>query len=150
MAAGREEPLVAPENFAMVFPGVYRSGFPKKRHFPFLKKIGVKTILTLVLEEYPTTNVDFNHENGVTLMQFAVPGNKEPFVDIPEDKIRAAVEQLLDVRKPDCSVAAATRTTLTAERHSLQPMSSRVPRARLCGVASPLQHKRGIWVMAAG
>ena len=72
------EPLVAPENFAMVFPGVYRSGFPKKRHFPFLRKIGVRTILTLVLEEYPSTNVVFNEENGVTLMQFAVPGNKEP------------------------------------------------------------------------
>lgn len=32
------------------------------------------------------------------LLQFGVPGNKEPFVDIPENMIRLAVEQLLDIR----------------------------------------------------
>ena len=40
-----EEALVPPENFAMVCPGVYRSGFPKKRNFRFLEGLGLKTVL---------------------------------------------------------------------------------------------------------
>ena len=40
-----EEDLVPPENFALVCPGVYRSGFPKKRNFGFLGTLGLKTIL---------------------------------------------------------------------------------------------------------
>lgn len=38
-------PLVPPENFAMVNSWVYRSSFPKKRHFPFLKTLGLKSVL---------------------------------------------------------------------------------------------------------
>ncbi|GBG23833.1 Tyrosine-protein phosphatase SIW14 [Hondaea fermentalgiana] len=96
---GNEETVyIAPDNFAMVLPGVYRSGFPKIKNFPFLQRIGIKSILTLVLEEYPQANRVFLEQNGMRLFQFGVPGNKEPFVDIPEHMIRLAVEQLLDVR----------------------------------------------------
>lgn len=38
-------PLVPPENFAMVNSWVYRSSFPKKRHFPFLKTLGLRSVL---------------------------------------------------------------------------------------------------------
>ena len=31
--------LIPPENFAMVENGIYRGGFPKKRHFPFLAQL---------------------------------------------------------------------------------------------------------------
>ena len=92
------EVYVTPINFSMVFPGVYRSGFPKKRNFSFLKKTGIKTVLTLILEEYPDVNKRFYDECGIRLVQFGVPGNKEPFVDIPEDIVRQAVEFLLDRR----------------------------------------------------
>ncbi|KAI8051023.1 tyrosine phosphatase family-domain-containing protein [Syncephalis plumigaleata] len=37
-------------------------------------------------------------ENGMKLFQFGVAGNKEPFVDIPEDVICAALAVLLDRR----------------------------------------------------
>lgn len=37
------------ENFSLVVPGVYRSAFPKKRNFAFLKKLGVKSILCVGL-----------------------------------------------------------------------------------------------------
>jgi len=93
-----ETVYIAPDNFAMVQPGVYRSGFPKMKNFPFLQRIGLKSILTLVLEEYPHANKVFLDQHDMRLFQFGVPGNKEPFVDIPEHMIRLAVEQLLDVR----------------------------------------------------
>ncbi|KAF9127528.1 hypothetical protein BGW39_005795 [Mortierella sp. 14UC] len=34
--------LVPPLNFALVAPGVYRSGHPNKHNFPFMKKLGLK------------------------------------------------------------------------------------------------------------
>jgi len=38
-------PLVPPLNFAMVAPGVYRSGYPNKRNFPFLRRLGLRSIM---------------------------------------------------------------------------------------------------------
>lgn len=35
---------------------------------------------------------------GIRLFQFPIPGNKEPFVHIPDDKIVAAMQVLLDSR----------------------------------------------------
>ncbi|KAF9025301.1 hypothetical protein BGZ52_009401 [Haplosporangium bisporale] len=72
--------------------------FPKKKNFSFLKKLGLKSILTLILEDYPDQNVKFLKENDITLFQFGIAGNKEPFVQIPDDKICAALAVLLDRR----------------------------------------------------
>lgn len=40
-----EEELIPPENFALVCRGVYRSAFPKKKNFPFLKKLKLKSMM---------------------------------------------------------------------------------------------------------
>ena len=53
---------------------------------------------TLILEEYPDANTAFLQSSGIQLFQFGVPGNKEPFVDIPEDKIADALHVLMDKR----------------------------------------------------
>jgi len=53
---------------------------------------------TLILEEYPEPNVKFLRENNIQLLQHGMPGNKEPFVDVPEEKIRDALTALLDKR----------------------------------------------------
>lgn len=93
-----EEELVPPENYAQVCKGIFRSAFPKKKNFPFLKKLKLKSILTLVLEDYPEVNKRFLEDESINLFKCGVPGNKEPFVDIPEDKIAAALSILLDKR----------------------------------------------------
>ncbi|KAJ3190177.1 hypothetical protein HDU85_000468 [Gaertneriomyces sp. JEL0708] len=93
-----EEELYPPENINMVSPGVYRSAFPKKKNFPYLTKLGLRSILTLILEDYPDQNKKFMEENNIRLFQFGVAGNKEPFVDIPEDTICAALSVMLDIR----------------------------------------------------
>ncbi|KAF8935654.1 Tyrosine-protein phosphatase dsp1 [Dissophora ornata] len=92
------EDLCPPDNFNMVTTWIYRSSFPKKKNFSFLKKLGLKSILTLILEDYPDQNMKFLKENNVTLFQFGIAGNKEPFVQIPDDKISAALAVLLDRR----------------------------------------------------
>ncbi|SPO47106.1 related to SIW14 - protein involved in actin filament organization [Moesziomyces antarcticus] len=93
-----QEDLLPPDNFAMVNSHVYRSSFPKKKHFPFLRTLGLRSVLTLILEEYPETNASFLDQNGITFFQFGIPGNKEPFVSIPTDKITAALTTILDRR----------------------------------------------------
>lgn len=94
-ARGQRE-IVPPENFSLVSPGIYRSGFPKSRNFTFLKQLKIKSVLTLVPESMPDNVNDFYKENGITLYQFGVPGNKEPFHDIPIDKIAEALGVLLN------------------------------------------------------
>lgn len=40
-----EEALIPPDNFNMVSNYVYRSSFPKKKNFAFLKKLGLRSML---------------------------------------------------------------------------------------------------------
>ncbi|WFD18943.1 protein-tyrosine-phosphatase [Malassezia caprae] len=95
--AGEAE-LIPPDNFAMVNSWVYRSSFPKKKHFPFLKTLGLRSVLTLILEDYPEQNIQFLDENGIRFFQYGIPGNKEPFVQIPGETIAAALTTILDRR----------------------------------------------------
>jgi len=94
-----EEALIPPENFALVEScGIYRSGFPGKKNFPFLRTLNLRTVLYLCPEEYPPANLAFLTAQHVQLLQFGVAGNKEPFVEIPHDIISEALVQLLDTR----------------------------------------------------
>ncbi|GAA5824468.1 hypothetical protein JCM3770_003720 [Rhodotorula araucariae] len=93
-----EGALRPPENFAMVSPRLYRSSFPRTRNFPFLRSLGLKSVMVLVQEPYPEENLEFLKAEGIQLFQFGIPGNKEPFVSIPEDKIVGALSTILDAR----------------------------------------------------
>jgi tyrosine-protein phosphatase SIW14 len=92
-----DEEFYPPENFAMVEPGIYRSAFPMKRNFSFLqRRVGLRSIVTLVLEDYPPANIAFNDRTGIILYQFGMEGNKEPFRQMPVDKAVLALRVLLD------------------------------------------------------
>ncbi|KAL7273478.1 tyrosine-protein phosphatase siw14 [Rhizina undulata] len=100
MSMSLNEGYSPPANFALVGCGglVYRSSFPKIENFGYLKKLGLKSILTLVPEQYPMENKIFMEQNGITHFQIGMPGNKEPFVNIPDEKISAALNVILDRR----------------------------------------------------
>ncbi|CAM9593416.1 unnamed protein product [Scytosiphon promiscuus] len=91
-----QEDLFPPDNFSMVDAGIYRSSFPMKKHFPFLRKLGLRTILTLVIEELPPANLDFVQAHGIRLVQIGVEGNKEPFKYIPLEEVQFAVQEMSD------------------------------------------------------
>ncbi|KAG8077074.1 hypothetical protein GUJ93_ZPchr0006g41199 [Zizania palustris] len=93
-----EATLVPPLNFAMVDDGIFRSGFPAAANFPFLKSLNLRSVVYLCPEPYPETNMEFLAKNGIKLHQFGIEGHKEPFVSIPDDKIRDALKVVLDVR----------------------------------------------------
>ncbi|GLJ40145.1 hypothetical protein SUGI_0822770 [Cryptomeria japonica] len=93
-----EELLIPPFNFSMVDNGVYRSGFPNTINFPFLETLHLRSIIYLCPEPYPEANREFIQNHGINLFHFGIEGNKEPFVNIPENVIREALKVLLDVR----------------------------------------------------
>lgn len=90
------ECFVPPLNFAMVNPGVYRSGFPEPLNFPFLRTLKLQSILCLCPDPYPTENMEFLQGNGIRLFQIGIDGSK--YVAIPEDVIQEALKVVLDVR----------------------------------------------------
>ena len=90
------EEILPPENFAMVWRGVYRSGFPTKKNLAFLQQLGLRSILYLCPEEYPDSHVGFLEEQGVQLLHFGVTGNKEPFDEMSDDVVRAALRAVID------------------------------------------------------
>jgi tyrosine-protein phosphatase SIW14 len=90
--------LVPSINFSMVIPGVFRSGYPTKKNFEFLKSLNLRTICLLVPEEYAEGNKAFCADNGVQVLNFAMAGNKEPFVDIPEEVVHQALSSICDTR----------------------------------------------------
>ncbi len=93
----KEEELLAPDNFAMVESGVYRSAFPRSKNMSFLKALGLKSVISLVPEEYPEIMVNFYEENDIKLISHALDGNKWPFKQIDEEKLRNC---LLDILNP--------------------------------------------------
>lgn len=82
--ASMVEQVIPPLNFAMVSPGVYRSGYPNSTNHGFLKYLKLKTLIYLCPEDCNEDNVAFCKDNGITILQFGIQGNKEPFTDIPE------------------------------------------------------------------
>ncbi|NP_001130476.1 tyrosine specific protein phosphatase family protein [Zea mays] len=96
LVSAEELLLVPPLNFAMVDHGVYRSGFPDASNLPFLETLRLRSVLCLCPEPYPEANLEFLRAHGIKLFQFGIDGSKEPFVNIPEDRIREALEVILD------------------------------------------------------
>ncbi|KAL1921495.1 uncharacterized protein VTP21DRAFT_11211 [Calcarisporiella thermophila] len=91
-------PLVPPLNFAMVAPGVYRSGYPNKQNFPFLRKLKLRTVMYLAAQDYTPEMKQFVEEEGIQFFHYRVDGNKEPFVEINQTDIANALVKLLDRR----------------------------------------------------
>ena len=90
---------VPPLNFAMVSPGVYRSGYPVPRNFPFLRRLGLKTIVHLGPDDYLPKNSAFAAEQGIKVIHAPLLGNKEPFVSISNEELQAALLPLLEPDK---------------------------------------------------
>jgi tyrosine-protein phosphatase SIW14 len=55
-------------------------------------------VRTLVQEDYPAENLAFLESAGIKFFQFPIPGNKEPFVVIPDTSVIGALETILDKR----------------------------------------------------
>ncbi|KAI8845416.1 tyrosine phosphatase family-domain-containing protein [Chytridium lagenaria] len=84
-----EKKLVPPLNFAMVSPGVYRSGYPNKKNFPFLKGLQLRCVMYVCSDDQTEDNTKFFKENGVKLLHYRIKGISD---------IADALVQVLDRR----------------------------------------------------
>ena len=89
-----------PLGFAMVSPGVFRSGFPTRHNAPFLQRLGLRTLVHVHeppgLVNYDAPLEELISKNGVALVSCGVCGSVEPFVTPEADEIRKALRVLLD------------------------------------------------------
>jgi tyrosine-protein phosphatase SIW14 len=56
---------------------VYRSSYPTKKTLPFLKQIGVRSVVYLCLEEYTEGSRKFLEDNGIALFPHGTPGDPQ-------------------------------------------------------------------------
>lgn len=85
-----------PDNFLPVMTDIYRLLFPKPSNFPFLALLNIKLVVCLILDPYPEENLAFLEAHGIQLFQYGMPGNKEPFVKIPDALVLMAIKTILD------------------------------------------------------
>ena len=87
--------FVPPLNFSIIQDGIFRSGYPNKKNFEFLKKLELKSIVyvcegvslfahccNVLTDDYSTENLDFFTMQNIQVFQFRISGNKEPFVEV--------------------------------------------------------------------
>eukprot|EP00126_Sphaerothecum_destruens_P004981 Sdes_comp18486_c1_seq2m8484 len=92
----RDVVYVPPLNFSMVIPGVYRSGYPNKKNFPFLRKLKLKCIIFMDEEKYLEENEMFVKSENIKFYQFPVQRNKEPFIQTEYSLLNECLALLLD------------------------------------------------------
>lgn len=115
--------FVPPLNFSMVDYGIYRSGFPDTTNFPFLKTLGLRSIMFvqfqalsplpyfpkilklmwlwycryLCPEPYPEENRQFLNANGIRLFQFGLEGSKVVSIQILRISMSLCVRVLSEI-----------------------------------------------------
>ena len=96
--------LVPPLNFAMVVPGIYRSGFFNYRNYRFLKEsVRIRSVMHLSTEKYTEhkigqDNLVFMEDNSIQMFTCKLGPHKEPFGETDQEIIADALSILLDVR----------------------------------------------------
>jgi tyrosine-protein phosphatase SIW14 len=91
---GRE--FVVPENFSMVEKGVYRSSFPRTRNIAFMKHLRLKSVVSLVPEDYPAGMLEFYNSTGIKLLSHGLGGNKWPFKEIDYNDLISTMRDVLN------------------------------------------------------
>lgn len=95
---------------------------------------------TLVQEPYPKENLAFLEQAGIRFFQFPIPGNKEPFVVIPDVSIIGALETILDKRNHPILVHCNAGKVLP--RIPIKPPDIDIPTSQLN--LSPFPHTNSV------
>ncbi|GAA5829658.1 hypothetical protein JCM11251_000238 [Rhodosporidiobolus azoricus] len=93
-----QETLYPPLNFALVVPGVYRSGHPNKRNFPFLDSLRLKSIMYLCTDDYKPDTHTYALEKELHIFHLRIDVSKDPTVEVDEGLVKQALELVLDSR----------------------------------------------------
>lgn len=76
-ATERLHSLIPPSNYGAVVPGsIYRSSYPEKKNYEFLKELKVKSIITLVPEPISSEYQAFMDESNIQHFHVHIRANK--------------------------------------------------------------------------
>ncbi|KAL4927196.1 tyrosine phosphatase family protein [Aspergillus undulatus] len=85
-----------PENFGEIVKGIYRSSFPQNWNLPALESLGLRTIITLVDEQYTQSYESFIKENGIKHHIVPFIANKDPAVKTPDCVVNVILRIMLN------------------------------------------------------
>ncbi|KAG5178348.1 tyrosine phosphatase family-domain-containing protein [Tribonema minus] len=105
--------LIPPLNWAMVSPGVYRSGYPIACNFNFLKGLRLRTVLCLCPESCRRGSLEWAKSSGAALHLVSVSDNKEPFVWMDEQAVAQALDLIADPKSRPILVHCLTGKSRT-------------------------------------
>lgn len=96
VAPKRLEEFIPPLNYGAVEEGIiFRSAFPTPENYPFIKSLGVRTIITLV-EKTPEEYADFISTNNIQHFRIPVPANKDGVITVTSSLIESVLDIVLN------------------------------------------------------
>ena len=103
--------LVPPINFALVVPGVYRSGHPNKKNFGFLRQLKLKGIMWVApLTPYPPPQGILPANLCVSLLvRYADPSYLEGSAEYRPDSMDFVLSEHLTLHRYDLSDESVSR-----------------------------------------
>lgn len=88
---------ITPLLYARVQDGVYRSAYPTKKSLDcILKNLSLKSMVCLCPNELRTDLREFATNNNITLVEYNIGFNQEPFMSMLEEPVRNAVDFISD------------------------------------------------------
>ncbi|KAH9461606.1 hypothetical protein MJO29_016812 [Puccinia striiformis f. sp. tritici] len=99
----RMAPLVPPLGFAMVAPGVYRSGHPNHCNFAFLDGLQLKSIMYICVDSYRPHTFNWAQDRGLKIFHYRIDSYKQPHnptneIEPERSKYISALTKILDIR----------------------------------------------------
>ncbi|KAI9469050.1 MAG: tyrosine phosphatase family-domain-containing protein [Benjaminiella poitrasii] len=88
--------LIPPFRFSMVEENLFRGGYPKPRNKRFLKRLKLKTILSLIPDKLIPEMHDFFEENNIHLLHLQVDKMKEDNIPLTYNKTLIALQIIID------------------------------------------------------
>lgn len=88
--------VVPPTAFAMVCPGVYRSGFPTRHNLSFLDRLHLRTLVQLEPKAHGPDVAAWVERIGMRVVECNVEASREPFVVADPAEIHKALQAMLD------------------------------------------------------
>lgn len=105
-------PLYPPFRFGVVEEEVYRGAYPRDKNFQFLKRLNLKTVLSLIPEQPTEGLVKFCFENGINNLWIPVSKPKEN-VPLSYSKIIRCLQVLMHIENSPVYIHCLDGTVVT-------------------------------------
>ncbi|CAG8437122.1 4211_t:CDS:2 [Diversispora eburnea] len=90
--------LIPPLNYGMIEEDLYRSGQPNELNFPFLEKLGLKTVVWLAPEDPNQRFLNFIDDQEIVLHHLGGISSVNALDPITEEVVLEALENILNPR----------------------------------------------------